>query len=360
MTKTMKAWRLERLGGALRFESVPVPEVRAGSVLVRVTASMLMSYLKAYVEGRLPSYRTPDVAFTPGGNCVGVIEAVGKDVWQLAPGRGVLVSSLFQSSENVSDPPQILLGITSFGPESAKVQADWPDGTLAEYVLAPASSVVPADGLEHVDATQLAAVSRFAIPYGGLVRGRLAAGETLIVNGATGAYGSAAVLLALAMGAGRVVAAGRDVAKLTALARVAGKAVVPVPLSGNTETDASALRDAAGGGAEMAFDMVGGATDPSSTLAALGALRRRGRLVLMGSMTVALPVPYLQLMANGLEIIGNFMYEADAYRHVLALIRSGRLDVSAIAPTVFALAELPAAMDAAASAGNLECVAVQP
>ena len=48
--------------------------------------------------------------------------------------------------------------------------------------------------------------SRCVVPYGGLVRGRLAAGETVIVNGATGAYGTAAVLVALAMGAGMVTA----------------------------------------------------------------------------------------------------------------------------------------------------------
>src|SRR4029077_16303337 len=211
---TMKAWRLVRLGGDLRLENVPMPEVRPGSILVRVEASTLMSYIKPYVEGRLPPYHAPSGGFTPGGNCVGTIEAAGKDVWQLAPGQRVLVSSLFRSSENVADPTQILIGVTSFGPDSEKVQADWPDGTLAEYVLLPASSVVPADGFEDMEATQLAAVSRFVIPYGGLVRGRLAAGETLIVNGATGAYGSAAVFVARAMGAGGVVAAGCNPDKL--------------------------------------------------------------------------------------------------------------------------------------------------
>ena len=85
------------------------------------------------------------------------------------------------------------------------------------------------------------------------------------------------------MGAGRVVAAGRNADELNALARLAGRAVVPMILSGDAQKDAAALRDAAGGGADMAFDMVGGATDPSSTLAALNALRRRGRLVLMAA-----------------------------------------------------------------------------
>jgi len=357
---TMKAWRLDRLGGDLRLENVPMPEVRPGSILVRVEASTLMSYIKPYVEGRLPPYHAPSGGFTPGGNCVGTIEAAGKDVWQLAPGQRVLVSSLFRSSENVADPAQILIGVTSFGPDSEKVQADWPDGTLAEYVLLPASSVVPADGFEDMEATQLATVSRFVIPYGGLVRGRLAAGETLIVNGATGAYGSAAVFVARAMGAGRVVAAGRNADKLDVLVRRAGGALVPVVLSGDVQKDAAALRKAAGGGADIGFDMVGGAAEPSSTLAALNSLRRGGRLVLMGSMTVDLPVSYMQLMINSLEIIGNFMYPASAYRSVLALVRSGALEISTINPKVFPLTELAAAMDAAASAGSLECVVMKP
>jgi alcohol dehydrogenase len=169
-----------------------------------------------------------------------------------------------------------------------------------------------------MEATQLAAVSRFVIPYGGLVRGRLAAGETLIVNGATGAYGSAAVFVARAMGAGRVVAAGRNADKLDVLVRRAGRAVLPVVLSGDVQKDAAALRKAAGGGADIGFDMVGGAAEPSSTLAALNSLRRGGRLVLMGSMTVDLPVSYMQLMINSLEIIGNFMYPASAVTRVRA------------------------------------------
>ena len=234
-----------------------------GSVLVRVEACTLMSYMERYVEGRLPSYRAPRGGFTPGGNCVGVIHAVGRDVARLAPGQRVVLSFLFTSAENVADPAQLLIGVTSLGPESERAQADWPDGALAEFALLPASSVVPADGFEEMDAARLAVVSRFVIPYGGLVRGRLAAGETLVVNGATGAYGSAAVLVALAMGAGRIVAAGRNADKLHAVACLAGRAVIPVILSGDAETDAAALRDAAGSGADIAFDMVGGATDPA-------------------------------------------------------------------------------------------------
>ena len=180
--------------------------------------------------------------------------------------------------------------------------ADCPDGTLAEYALAPVETVTPLDGFEGADAARLAALSRFIVPYGGLVRGRLAAGETLVVNGATGAFGTAAVLLGVAMGAARVIAAGRNRDALAAVAEAAGARVAPVVLTGVVAADAKAIRQACGCGANLAFDMVGNASDPRSTLAALMSLRRNGRLVLMGSMTVDLPLPYSQVMLNNWEI----------------------------------------------------------
>ena len=110
----------------------------------------------------------------------------------------------------------------------------------------------------------------------------------------------------------------------------------------------------------MAFDIVGNAKDPNATLAALLSLRRGGRLVLMGSMTTELPVPYTAVMLNNLEILGQFMYPAGAYRRLLDLLRSGLLDISPIRPRVYPLTALPEAMEAAATAGNLECIVMQP
>jgi len=355
----MKAWRLERLGGALGLADIPTPEPRPGSVLVRIEASVLMSYLKPYVAGKLPLYRPPPGPFTPGTNGVGVVAAVGRDVSHLKPGRRVVLSSHFVARDNVEDPAQVLIGLTA-GDGAESVLADWPDGTLAEYALMPVEAVTPADGLDHLDAAHLAAIGRCIIPYGGLLRGRLAAGEMLVVNGATGAYGTAAVLLGIALGAGRVIAAGRNRAALEAVARAGGRRVATVALTGDVKADAQALRAASGGGAHIAFDMVGQAGDANATLAALHALRRGGRLVLMGSMTTDLPVPYTTLMLNSWEIIGQFMYPASAYPRLLALLRSGLLDLSPIRPRVYPLAELPAAMDAAATAGNLDYIVMQP
>lgn len=354
----MKAWRLEKLGGRLSLEDIPKPTPRPGAVLVRIEASALVSYLKAYVEGNLPLYNPPPGPFTIGTNAIGTVEAVGRDVWHVGTGRRVVLSPYFVARENVEDPAQILIGLTA-GADAGRVLADWPDGTLAEYALAPAEAVTPLDGLEKADAAQLAAIARFIVPFGGLLRGLLAAGETLIVNGATGAFGTAAVLLGVAMGAARVIAAGRKREALAALTRVAGARVKPVALTGDIAADARAIREEAGRGAEIAFDMVGNAGDPRSTLAALTSLRRNGRHVLMGSMKVDLPLPYTEVMLNNWEILGQFMYPARAYRRLVDLVRAGLLDIGAVTPRVFALPALADAMEAAASAGSLECMVVR-
>jgi alcohol dehydrogenase len=355
----MKTWRLDRLGGTLRLEDAPIPEPRIGGVVVRVEASALMSYLKAYVEGRLPIYSPPDGPFTPGGNAIGTVHAIGPEVYHVKAGQRVVISSHIVAGENAPETAQFLLGITA-GPAGKALQADWRDGTLAEYAHVPKSCVTPVEGLNAVSAAQLSVLPRFAVPYGGLSHGRLAAGETIVVTGATGAYGSAAVLLSLALGAGLVVAAGRNKAALEALARVGGPRVATVALSGDVEADAKALRAATGGGAHMAFDMVGGAQDPSATLAALKSLRRGGRLVLMGSMAVPLPISYLEVMLNNLEVIGQFMYPQDTFMRLVELARAGLLDLRAIRARPFPLEALPAAMEAAATVDALECVVVAP
>jgi len=80
----------------------------------------------------------------------------------------------------------------------------------------------------------------------------------------------------------------------------------------------------------------------------------------MGSMTTELPIPYTTVMLNSWEILGQFMYPASAYRRLLELLRSGLLDITAIRPRAYPLAALPEAMEAAATAGNLELIVMQP
>ena len=70
----MKAWRLEKLAGALTFEDLPRPKVRPHSVLIRMEAVPLLSYLKDYAGGKLPSYSAPAHKFTPGTNGLALLK----------------------------------------------------------------------------------------------------------------------------------------------------------------------------------------------------------------------------------------------------------------------------------------------
>jgi alcohol dehydrogenase len=104
--------------------------------------------------------------------------------------------------------------------------------------------------------------------------------------------------------------------------------------------------------------MVGNARDPNLTLASLRGLAPGGRLVLMGSMAVPLPIPYTEVMLNSWEIIGQFMYPRIAYAQLLTLMGSGLLAADAIDAIEFPFAEVPEAIDAAARASSSECVVI--
>ena len=151
------------------------------------------------------------------------------------------LSPHFAARENVEDPSAVLIRLTS-GAGAETLLADWPDRTLSEFALMPVDAVAPAEGLDHIDSAQLASITRCIVPYGGLLRGRLAPGQMLIVNGAKGSYGSAAVLLGIAMGAARVIAVGCVPVALEAVACAAGSRVSTTALTGDVQAETDALR----------------------------------------------------------------------------------------------------------------------
>jgi alcohol dehydrogenase len=362
----MKAWKVT--AGAKRelVELAAPVNVARGGVVVRMQAAPVLSYLRDVLDGKLP-YVMPAGPFTPGSHGVGVVERVGAGVYHLAEGERVLVDPHVVVDERVPEPAQILIGLTAMGaargaaiPEAAlALQRDWSDGTFAELVHVPASVVtrVPAE-LREERAVVLAALSKFAVPYGGLLRAGLLPGETVFINGATGYFGSAAALLALTLGAARVVAAGRDRAALDALRSAADARLVPVVLSGDVEADTRALRAAAGGAGDLALDMVGGAKDSRATSAVLRALRRRGRLVLMGSVAAPLELNVGEMLANEWHVLGNFMYPPEAPARLAALAASRQLDLSRLTMKEFELAGLEAALEAATRMRGLDFIAL--
>ncbi|MDP9034427.1 MAG: zinc-binding alcohol dehydrogenase family protein [Myxococcota bacterium] len=348
----MKAVFLERPGAVLQLVDVPEPALRAGAVRVRVTRAPVLSFMRAVVAGELGyTLPTPSV---PGPNAIGVVDAVADDVFGIAVGQHVFLDPGLASGGE-----RALLGLTGISPGAARLQALYRNGTFAEKVLVPAENLTPLPtGTTSDDA--LACLSYLVIPFGGLRRGELRPGQTVIVSGATGNLGAGGVLVALSMGASKVVAVGRERAVLTELERL-GRRVVSVALSGQRERDAEAVREAAGGsGADLVLDLLGSATTPDPTMACIAALRLRGTAVLMGSVRADLCFPYLDLMLREIAVRGCFMYGREAPAELAAMVAAGTLDLSPIRARTFPLSECDLALEEASRSKGLHYCMLAP
>jgi len=165
------------------------------------------------------------------------------------------------------------------------------------------------------------------------------------------------VLVALAMGASRVLVVGRDAKVLRQVADAGGNRAIPVALRGDA-ADTATLRKTAGGAVDAALDMIG-ASGSASTAAVLRSLRRGGRLAMMGSCPEPLSIGFGEMLANDWLIAGQFMYPRDAPGRLVRLAASGQLHLDAIKPRAYALADLPQAMEAARSMRGLALTALQ-
>jgi alcohol dehydrogenase len=360
MPNTHKAWRLHAHND-LRFEDVETPKPAPDGVLVRIEAGMVLSYMGRVLSGAVP-YSLPPMPFVPGTNAIGRVIATGANVTHVAQGDRVFLSPHLRGDVPDAEPPQILIGLTATVTTEAAfaLQTRWRDGVFAEIAHWPAACVTPLAGLDDKPVTELIGLAKLIVPFGGLQRTGLRGGDTIIVNGATGYFGSGAVMLAVSMGAGRVVAAGRKQEALERLREAFGPRVIPAVVSGDAARDVATLRRAAGGAADVALDLLGAAKSTATTLASLRALKRGGRLVLMGSADAPLELSFREMLANDWEVVGQFMYARTAPGQLARLAAEGLLDLKKIIVTSFPLADFRRAVDAAALMQGLDLTAVVP
>jgi alcohol dehydrogenase len=360
MTKTHKAWRLHAHND-LRFDDVETPKPAPDGVLVRIEAGMVLSYMGRVLSGQVP-YSLPPMPFVPGTNAIARVIAVGENVSHVRPGDRVFLSPHLRGDVPDSDPPQILIGLTTTvtTPAALAMQMRWRDGVFAEIAHWPAACVTPLFDMNDKPAAELIGLAKLIVPFGGLQRTDMRGGDTILINGATGYFGSGAVMLAASMGAGRVVAVGRKREALEMLRDTFGPRVLPAVVTGDAEKDLAIIRKAAGGRADVALDLLGAAKSTSTTLSCLRTLRRGGRLVLMGSAEVPLELSFREMLANDWEVVGQFMYARQAPGQLARLAAEGLLDLKKIVVTTFNLAEFKRAMEAAALMQGLDLTAVVP
>lgn len=358
MTNTHKAWRLHAHND-LRFEDVETSKPAADGVLVRIEAGMVLSYMGRVLSGAVP-YSLPPMPFVPGTNAIARVIAVGDSVSHVRSGDRVFLSPHLCGDVPDREPPQILIGLTATvtTPAALAMQARWRDGVFAEIAHWPAACVTPLNRLDDKPAAELIGLAKLIVPFGGLQRSGLRGGQTIIINGATGYFGSGAVMLAVAMGAARVVAVGRKHDALERLRETFGPRVIPAVVTGDAAKDLAIIRHAAGGSADAALDLLGAANSTSTTLSSLRALKRGGRLVLMGSAEVPLEISFREMLANDWEIVGQFMYERHAPAQLAALAGAGLLELGKIRVKTFRLEEFKQAIASAASMHGLDLTAL--
>ena len=347
----MKAAVLKEFGSPLACLDIAPPVIGTGEVLVDVYSAPILSYADEVFSGAR-RYLLP-TPVTPGCGAIGKVREVGPDSTKLKIGDWVFCDPTVRSRDDALMPDITLQGWSARGEGGQMLQRYFRDGSFAEQIRVPTENAVPIGEIDPLEASQWCAINTLLIAYGGLLKMNLQAGETLLVSGATGNFGSATIISALAMGARSVIAAGRNQSVLDDLQRRFGKRLVPVALTGNTDRDTEAMKTAVAWPVDAVLDFLPPSVESTVARAAIMALRPYGRAVLMGGVGMLggedLALPYPWIMRNNISIHGQWMYDTSAVTGLVRLVRAGLLDLSQFAVTEFSLSDVNEAVKHAAS-----------
>lgn len=279
---------------SLVLEEVDEPTPSAGQVLVDVHASAVNFPDVLMIEGKYQN--RPPFPFSPGGEIAGIVTALGDGV------------ESFQVGDRV------------FGGSGV--------GGFAEQIAVPASSIRPMS--EKMGFAQASGITTtYGTSYYALKqRANLQPGETLLVLGAAGGVGLAAVELGHAMGA-RVIAAASSTEKLAA-ARAAGADELIDYSDGELKDKVKALTD--GRGADVIYDPVGGDLFDQC----MRSIAWYGRVLVIGFAAGEIPkVPINLILLKSCQVVGvfygswsgRFVEEAaENFREIIEFYEAGKID----------------------------------
>ena len=353
----MKAAVLNAFGEPLAIQTLPDPTPGAGSVVVDVAAAGVTSYAANVFNGSR-SYRL-ELPAAPGPGCIGRVREAGPDATQLKAGDWVFCEPTIRSRDEPSD--TILQGWTYRTDAALPLHRLYHHGAYAEQMLAPTENITRLGDIDPADAGRWCALSRLLVPYGGLLAGDLRAGETVLVSGATGGFGGAGVAVALAMGAAKVVASGRNERTLDDLVRRLGPRVRAVAMTGVEADDRRRILEAAAGRIDLVLDFLPREASAAQVQAAILAVGQGGRIVLMGGVRSDLALNYNVLMHREITLRGAWMYPRDAIPRMVRMVRAGLIDLAHFELTEFPMDQANAAVaHAAANAGPRQLTVLRP
>jgi NADPH2:quinone reductase len=277
-----------------RFEEVADPVPEAGDVVVDLSAVEVNFPDILYIEGRYQ--RKPPLPFSPGLAGSGVVSALGEDVTDLAIGQRVLVLPEY--------------------------------GTYAEKVCVPANFCFTLPDDMPMDVAAAFGLVYQTAYFALTARAGMALGKSVLVLGATGGVGMAALQLAKALGASQVIAATRSEAGTAFAHRLGADHVI----DRQTEDLREAVKELTGGrGVDIVIDPVGG----EASLAAMRSLAWSGHLVVVGFAAGKIPeFPANYLLVKNISVSGmqwtdyrsrNLDAVKAAQQHIFTLWQEKRL-----------------------------------
>jgi len=316
----MRAVVFER-AGEFTLTDVPTPRPSRAEALVRVHSSMVCASDQKILAGKFPATTFPHV---PGHEFSGEIVTSGEGV-ALAPGTrvGVEVHVGCGTCDRCREGMYTLC--LNYGKrETGHAHVGFTiAGGLAEYAVVPAAALHPLPAGTSFD--DGAWTDNLGVALWGLERGRLAAGERVVVFG-PGAIGLCAAQLARALGAGSVVLVGRG----ERLRRVRDMVDAVVDVA-----QAETVR----GTADLVVEFAGTADAARS---AIQTARRGGRVVLGGSTGLGTELSGLDLstiVRGNIDVLGSLANPKGVSGRALTLLARGAVDVKRLVTHHFPLEE---------------------
>jgi alcohol dehydrogenase len=337
----MRTARLHEPGKPLRIDSVPVPEPRPRDVVVQVKACGVIPNMNAIFSGTLWN-KLPPLPASVGLDAAGVVAAVGSEVAGVAVGERVYVNPWLAcgSCAYCRDHAPLLCesaafqGYFGFFPHSVRLLADYPFGGFSEYITAAPGRLVrlpPAVTFE-----QAARFGYLGTAFAALRLAQVGGGTALAINGVTGTLGVGATLLALALGATRILGLGRNRAVLAQVKALAPGRIDVLAL-GDAPIAEWLRRQTGGHGIDVLLDCSGRGASASHTADALGGLKRGGTAVNIGALTETLAIQPIQFMTARQVFRGSNWFTTGESQLMADMAGAGVLDLGKLTPHAFPL-----------------------
>lgn len=319
----MKAVRLTKIGKPLEESEIPIPEIGPDEVLIRVAAAGICHSDAHYRAG---ISKIGNLPVTLGHEVAGVVEKVGDEVVNVAPGDRVCLHYLVHCGTCEF----CARGLEQFC-RSGQMIGKQRDGGYAEVIKVPAQNAFVLPDEISFEAGAIMMCSS-ATALHALHKARLKSGESVAIFG-FGGLGFSGLQLARSLGCGDVYVAEINQTKL-ALAEEMGA----IPIDATAADPVAQIKDAAAGkGVDVSLELIGSAKTMRQAAQCLAPL---GRAALVGLTTESLSVlPYSEIINREAEIIGVSDHLATEIPTLLEFAQSGKLRFP---PEAFRLVDLNA------------------